>query len=241
MPIDADRRAVERRALGRERNGQVFVRDFDRGIIETMGATIRLQEKANYGYFIDIPGVEPPPGMPGIPIVFTLPEDMFEQIRMPWIMITRDEVATAIQRWHPGTMKYRVPREGAVETYLEGNVGFDGYEEQPMSEPADITYSITLAATRRSGLASNALEKLWYFVRKVYKPYGLVIVKDSVGDLRTYNAFREGEFDATDVIEVGSRVASLGISVRIEGELDIEDPVLSRAVSRRLTPRFRSL
>lgn len=241
MPLESDRQANLRRALGYERNGQVFIRDFDRGIIETMGATIRLQDKVNVGYFLDIAGVEPPPGMPGIPIVFTLPEDMFEPIRMPWIMVARDDVSTAIQRWHPGTMKYRAPREGAIESYLEGNVGFDGYEEQPMAEPVDVTYTITAAATRRSGLASNALEKVWYYIRKVYKPYSLVIVNDSVGDRRTYNVFREGEFDASDVIEVGSRVASMGISVRVEGEHDIEDPVVTKSVSHRLTTRLRSL
>jgi hypothetical protein len=239
VAIDSDRRAVLRRALGYERNGEVFVRNFDQGMVETMGGTLRYQDKVGVSYFMDIEGVAPPPDMPGIPISFTQPEDVHQRTKMPWVSVARDDISTAIQRWHPGMDKYRTPARGALPAYLEGNLGFDAYETQLQSEPVDISYTVTVSATRRSGYASNALEKMWNYMRKVWKPYGLVIVKDSIGDLRTYNAFRESEYDATEVLGVSDRVASMGFSIRVEGELDIEDPVVSKAVRRRLTTRFR--
>lgn len=240
MSLPSDRRAVLRRALGYERNGDVTVRNFDQGVIETLGATVRQKVSVGPGYYLDIPGVQAPPTFPGIPVVFTTPEDVFEVQKMPWITVARDDVATAIQRWHPGSVKYRAPRQGAIQSYVEGNTGFDGHEEQSMSEPVDFTYTITANTTRRTGLAVQGMEKLWYYIRKVYKPYGLVIVKDSLGDSRTYNAFREAEYDATENAAAGDRVVSMGFSIRVEGELDIEDPFLTNAVRSRLTTRLRA-
>ena len=239
MVLESDRRAVQRRALGYERNGDVFVRNFDQGMVESMGGTLRFQKGVGISYFLDVEGVAPPPDMPGIQVSFTQPEDVHQKINMPWVSISRDDVATAIQRWHPGMDKYRAPARGALPAYLEGNMGFDAYETQLQAEPVDISYTITVSATRRSGYASNALEKMWNYMRKTWKPYGLVIVKDSLGDLRTYNAFRESEYDATEVLSVSDRVASMGFTVRVEAELDIEDPVVSKSVRRRLTTRFR--
>jgi len=237
--LEQDRRAVLRRALGYERNGDVFVRNFDQGMVETMGSTIRVMPGVGVHYFLDVPGVEPPPNFPGIPVSFTLPEDVHERNKMPWISVSRDDVATAIQRWHPGMDKYRTAAQGSLPQYLEGNMGFETYESQPQAEPVDLSYTVTVSTTRRSGYAPNALEKLWNYLRKTWKPYGLVIVKDSIGDLRTYNAFRESEYDATEVIGVSDRVVSMGFTIRVEAELDIEDPVVSKSVRRRLTTRFR--
>lgn len=239
MVLESDRRAVLRRALGYERNGEVFVRNFDQGMVETMGGVLRFQDKVGVSYFLDIEGVEPHPELPGIQISFGQPEDVHQRTKMPWVLITRDDISTAIQRWHPGMDKYRAPARGALPEYLEGNMGFDAYETQLQAEPVDISYTVTVSATRRSGYAGNALEKMWNYMRKTWKPYGLVIVKDSIGDLRTYNAFRESEYDATEVLGVSDRVASMGFAIRIEAELDIEDPVVSKSVRRRLTTRFR--
>ena len=239
MVLPSERAANLRRALGYERNGEVFVRNVDQGMVETMGGVVRFQQDVGVNYFLDVAGVDPPPKMPGIPINWTMPEDVFEKAKLPWIMISRDDVGTAIQRWQPGASKYRVPRVGALPVYAEGHMGFDGYEEQPQAEPVDLTYTITASTTRRSKFAKNGLEGLWYYLRKVWKPYGYVMVKDSIGDIRTYNAFRESEYDATEVMGVSDRIVAVGLSVRVEAELDNEDPVLLPGVQRRLTSRFR--
>jgi len=247
VPTDEYKNEVLQRRLGLARNGEVTVRSFDEGIVETFGARRYTPAgelvtdptyKAETHYYLKLDGVTPPPGHVGIQVLFAYPEDVFERSHFPLIMVSRDDVTVAIQRWHPGTQQYRAPGVGAAPVYVEGNAGYDTYEERPGAEPVDLTYTLTIMAERRGKGARIGLERIWYWLRKVYKPYGYVIVKDSLGDERTYNAFREDEIELTDQPGVSERVVSMAVTVRVEGELDTEDPVVRRAATAR--PTFRS-
>lgn len=227
---EAERLAREDRELGRARVGEVNLRDFDQGVVETLGATI-----TGDNYFLSISGVSPPPGSPGVPVTFANPEDIFEKWKIPVLVIARDDISPAMSRWHPGLGEYSAPARGANPVSITTPAGtfarFDRYEEQMQAVPFDIMYTLSIQARYRSSLQnmSNAILK---YVLKVYTPYCRVLVKDSLGDVRSYDAFMEGISSLDEVREVTERQMGFAVTLRVEGELNLPDPEVKRAVTR---------
>jgi len=230
---DAATLAREQRATGRAPNGTVGLRAFDEGLLLSLGGKV-----SDSNYFVQVPGVQPPPGFPGVPLSFTFPEDVFEKYRLPFILINRDDLSPALQRWHPGAIQYRAPAPGALPIHITDSVGtFDGfskYEQRPQAFPFDITYSISLYARYRSD--ANAL--LDHAMRK-FPPYGALYLFDDQQDPRSYDAFAEGVAVLDDVLDVTQRLVGFILTVRVESELDLSDPLVSTAV--RKLPMLREL
>ena len=228
-------------AEGRARGGVVSLRDFDQGVVETLGATI-----IHDNYWLQVEGIDPPPGSPGVPVTFSYPEDVYEKYKLPVLMVRRDDISPAMQRWHPGTLQYRAPAvEGLpAATQLHGVTvtGSDRYEEQQQAVPFDLMYSLQISARYRGALRSrNHLNRLLDFVLRVYPPYCLVVVKDSIQSIRTYEAFMEGISPMDDVADVADRTLGFTITLRVEGELDLHDPVVYRAVTQPAVVRSRHM
>lgn len=76
MPSPAD--LLAQRVAGTRPTGTVSLRSFDQGIVETLGATV-----IGNRYYVQIAGVEPPPGDPGIAVHFMFPEDLYANFRYP--------------------------------------------------------------------------------------------------------------------------------------------------------------
>lgn len=240
MPTEQGDAAYLRRTRGQEPNGEVTVEDFDRGVVETLGATIHPVPGARVqrAYYWVLPDVKPPPGMPGVPVIFAPAEDNNERFKIPYVKITPTGITPAMQRWHPGTLQYRAPAPNARELTINGRTGFDRMAQRQQAHPFDFEYSILLVAKRRSlpvaggpntrglpsqpvveGGSSNAL------LRAVLGPYSAycgVNVQDSAGDWRTYTAFQSGLTPADEVNEVGDRVVGYSMTLRVEGELDVD-------------------
>ncbi len=70
--------AFARRVAGQDRTGTVGIRDFDQGVVETMGATVQDGK-----YYLPVAGVDGPPGWPGVPVVFAFPEDVAQVSAVP--------------------------------------------------------------------------------------------------------------------------------------------------------------
>lgn len=241
MEPKAAQDAWERRSAGKDRTGTVGLRDFDMGVVETLRAFVQ-----DDNYFVSINGVEPPPGMPGVPVTFAFPEDIFEKYRIPVIIVQRDEIAPAMQRWHPGTLQYRTPAEESLPVSVQWNAmtlnGFDRYEQLQQSCPFDISYTITVQARLRGAPAGtrNMANKVFEYVLRVYQPYSSVVrVRDSVGDLRSYEAFMEGTSNLDKIDGVTERMLGFALNLRVEAELDLLDPETYRAVSKTLTIRTK--
>ena len=212
-------------------------------------------------YFIAkerIAPVEPAPGLPGIPITFSHPEDIWERYRQPVIVIRRDDIAPAMNRWHPGMVTYRAPALGAKPMTVTlgpttGSVsGFDRYEQKEQAVPFDITYTITILARTRgkgplprrgdpagfkgaAGSPRNQVNRILDYVLRIYAPYTAVLVRDSLDDIRTYSAFMEAISHLDEVPEVTERVLGFALTLRVEAELDLRDPVIQHSVTAPLT------
>jgi hypothetical protein len=137
------------RVLGKARTGTVSLRDFDQGVVETLGAVAGAD-----AYYLTIPGVDPPPKMPGLPVVYSFPEDTQIHHFIPSLLVRRDTMDPAMQRWHPGSGQYRAPGDGALprKIAMPGGVvvqGYDRYEELAQAIPFDFGYTIQIYARHR--------------------------------------------------------------------------------------------
>lgn len=266
MPADYPKGTFDSRGEGTSPTGTVGLRHFDQGVVETLGAVVvgdnyylTAHEKLRPGLVIPDGPMRPTPGKTGIPVTFAYPDETYEHWRMPCIVIRRDDLTPAMQRWHPGAQQYRAPAPGALPiTVTDGRrtvSGWDRYEQLPQAVPFDITYTISIMARYRGigvnqpvgevldGTASPKAQAnaLLDHVMRVYQPYSKVIVRDSIGDLRSYEAFMEAMSHLDQVAEVTDRVIGFAVTVRVEAELDLNDPVTYRTVYGTRTVREEKL
>jgi len=236
----------------------VALRDFDQGVVETMGGVVygntatgwveeaKLTDDVNeLNYFVVVSGIDPPPGQPGVPITFSNPEDVYEKFKIPVVLVRRDDITPAMQRWHPGQGQYRAPASEALPvmvTRRDGTVlrGYDRYEELPQAVPFDLMYTLEISARNRGSLGiRNQANAIFKHVLKIYPPYCRVLVKDSVDDVRSYEAFMEGTSVLDELMDITARKIGFGLTLRVEAELDLADPEVRRAVTQDPTIRTR--
>ncbi len=246
MEEDANTLLLRDRLEGRAPTGTVGLRDFDEGVVITMGAELAISSKGQpVNYFLQVPGVKgriarDGTPIPGVPIVFAFPEDVFEKYDFPLIVVRRDDIAPAMSRWHPGTLQYRAPARNAHQVVTSSNpgnpdaddlTGFDSVEELQQAVPYDITYTISIFARNR-GSGTNQANGILNAILRRYQPYSCVFVKDSLGDGRTYEAFQESISHLDEVPEVVDRVIGFAVTLRVEAELDLSDPEIKRTVTQ---------
>lgn len=240
--------ALRERINGRAKTGVVGLRDFDAGIVTTLGATLETVTTPSgvqsRNYFLNIPLVKGRvgrPGLPGVPIIFAFPEDVFEKYDYPLISVRRDDITPTMNRWHPGNLQYRAPAGTAHQTVVNTNPGnpnapdvtyWDKVEQLQQASPYDITYTISIMARNRGGLGqTNQANAILAAVLKVYQPYSLVRVVDSIGDTRSYSVFQESISHLDEVSEVADRVIGFAVTLRVEAELDLLEPELHNTVT----------
>lgn len=218
-----------------ERTGDVFIDDFDRGVIYTLGA-----EVATTGDMVVIKtmdGVEAPPDYEGIPIFFAFPDESVHAKIMPSIVIRRDSISPALSRWHLGATAYKVPTPDArpitITHPISGRViaqGYDTYEIKDQAVPYDILYTIEIRARYRNNLKGESLKMLKYVMKK-YQPYTQVGVVDGIGDTRYYEAFNESPTGVDIMPDIEGKEANFNVTLRVEAELDLNDPYRVRVVT----------
>lgn len=228
--------ALRDRYLGDARNGEVHLRDFDQGVVETFGGVIvntddpSCEWNGNY-FLLNVAGVKAPPGMPGVPVNFSFPEDTNDVFIYPSVVIVREDISPAMNRYQPGTIQYRVPSLGAIPT--EGQWGgktFQGFNrmaERRSAVPYDISYTVNVYAYRRGdtpgaiqGVKGNANALLEYVLRW-YQPYTAIDVYDNLGDRRVYFATVDAASPLDDVANIAERTIGWSISMTVEAELDL--------------------
>jgi hypothetical protein len=222
-----------------ERNGDVWLTDFDRGMLTSLGAAVNAVGDM---YVINVPGVSAPPpsggvNFEGIPVYFAFPDEAIDPKILPSFVIRRDDITPAMSRWHLGAQQYNVPAAGAHAVTLTnprtGDVmatGFDAYEDKAQAVPFDILYTIQIRAKYRNNLKVEAMQML-RFAMKRFPPYSTVYVRDSLGDLRSYTAFMESPSALDTKPDVAGRETNFNLSIRVEAELDLNDPVVHRAMT----------
>jgi len=218
------------------RTGEVFIRNFDRGVVETMGGYI--DNPSSFGidmvkmlggdkknYFIDVPDASEDP----IPVIFGNPEAIKERQIYPSFLVIRGDPAPALNRWHSvGQKEYRIPGPNAVVEYSAeyGVSGYSEYEETVQNWPYDIPYQIQVYAR-----LENEVIPMLKKVLRTYKPYCRIILQDSLEETRTYTAFQQSVNDISELVDIADRVKAYSVELMVEGELTLSDPVVKPSVT----------
>jgi len=74
------------------------------------------------------------------------------------------------------------------------------------------------------------VNQLLDYVLRIYAPYCTVAVSDSLGDLRSYHAFMESISHLDELGEVTGRMIGFALTLRVEAELDLNDPTETTSV-----------
>jgi len=218
--------------------GNVFIRNFDQGVIEEMGAVIRVDTipdgtgRLRNGYWIDEVFTAPT----AVPVIFNNPEDVFEKKIYPSYLVTRNTpFEAANQRWHSvKSIEYLAGVPGTEET-VSGAPGMgsfpavSGYgqvEVKQQAWPVDIYYGVACYA-RYEHEAIPMLRR----ILKTFSPYSKIKVFDSLGEARSYTVFAEsGAQDIGEFVDIADRLKAYSMDIRVEAELDVQEPVVRDTV-----------
>ena len=221
--------------------GDVWLTDFDRGVVETFGAEVN---SVGDMYVIkNLPGVSPPPPtggieFEGVPVYFAFPDETIDPKILPSFVVRRDEINPAMSRWHLGATQYLLPAPGATTRQvfhpITGNLmaeGPDAVQTKAQAVPFDLLYTIQIRARYRNNLKVEAMKMLKYTMRQ-YQPYTAVFTRDSLNEVRSYNAYMEGPSALDTKPDVAGREVGFNVSLRVEAELDLNDPQVFKTLSR---------
>jgi hypothetical protein len=207
-----------------QRTGNVFLRNFDEGVFATLGATPDPTSVPDPCYTLPISFGN---AMKKVPVYFTQPEQIFKKMIYPFITVHRDEVSVAMHRWMGvGQLEYRAGVSG-TQMVIGGVSGFAQYESKPQAIPHDITYTVSVW-DRYEASAQMILQN----VLKAMHPIGRLMVYDSLNLQRSYEYYWEGSIASLqELIDPVTRVRGYALSLRVEGELDLTQPVSTDAVT----------
>lgn len=211
------------------RTGQVFLEDYDVGIARTLGAEevqIEIPDDNEVAtvFAVRIDGVTGPDEFDGmIPVYMSDPEDAYQANLLPQIILTRGAITPQLERWFPGGHEYQVPAHDASE--VEGP---DGVTKMPTrverkwwTVPYEISYDLHLRARLRV-----QADRMLRHVGRFFWARGQVFLTDSEGDERGYYAFQDSIDNLSEIADVADRLQGHTISLRVEGELDFNEPHL---------------
>lgn len=229
---------LEERVAGTRPCGEVTLRDFDQGLVETLGGRV-----INGQYYVTVDGIAPPPGEPAIPIHFFFPEDLFTNHRFPVFVVTRDDISISTTRLHPSMGQYRAPAQTAlpvqVQTPKGVKNGWTRMQQRAQAAPYDITYTINIYSSLRGGFGGRkAANAMVDFVLRKWPVYGQVFVKDSLGDTRSYEAFNEGIVALDDTATFSERTIQFAVTIRVEAEYDLSAAVVTPTVTAHPSTNF---
>lgn len=194
--------------------GSIGLRDFDKGVQETLGAILVETENEGTKYFLQSKSLNE-----DVPVVMATHEAIFREYKLPSIVIKRGDPTLALNRY-VGGYAYREPVGDGVEIDdIYGNiVGSTLYVSRPTSYPFDIVYDIQVLH-KFQGLAIKLLDE----VLRVYKPVSKVLVKDTERDERSYTVFVQGVAGVSEFLDVTGRVQGFIVTLKVEAEIDLCD------------------
>lgn len=227
------------------RTGEVMLEDFDRGVVVTLGGVVN-EDKTHY-VIKNVKGMSAPPDFDGVPVYFAFPDEVLEDLILPCWVVRRDSITPAMSRWHQGLVPYRIPAPGAKSSSVTHPItgkliatGYSHYEQKSQAVPFDLLYNIQIRARYRNNLEVPGMKMLTFTLRQ-YQPYTQVLVMDSQEKRRTYDAFMETPSAQDTQTNVADREIRFNVTLRVEAELDLNDPYVQRALGESPTLTMQTI
>lgn len=204
----------------------VNLRDFDRGVIESLGSELisfQVDGAMRQAYALDVPGLRPNIEYygPYVPVFFATPEDVFQPYRIPCVVVRRNDLRAAFERspfygyQRTAAPDARVVRVPAGDKVLTGS---SKYVTAALPVPFDIGYDLQVyARTQNTGITL-----LTRVLQTCRPPYFSVAIYDSLGDRRLYDAGEVNIASNSELADIADRTIAWTISFDVRGELDLE-------------------
>lgn len=205
------------------KTGDVFVRNYDQGVVERLGGTVQTITNhptmgTRRGYWVDITAANPIT----VPIIFSNPEQVYEKKILPSFIVSRDSIEPALQRWHSVKQLEYIQGVSGTEEVIAGVSGYGQVESKVQAYPYDLFYTI-FAYARYEHEAVPMLKQ----ILRQFPPYSRIKLIDSLGTERRYTVFAEsGVQDIGEYVDIADRTKAFSYSFRVEGELDLIDPMV---------------
>jgi hypothetical protein len=204
----------------------IAVTDFDRGVIESLGARlidITVDGSVRKAYAMSVDGLTTnvEDFAPDVPVYFAIPEDVFQPFRLPCIVVRRNDLRPAFDRapfygyqraGAPGSQVVRVP---AGDNVLQG---YSSYIQRVLPTPFDISYDVQVYARRQV----TGITLLTRILQSTRPPFFTVAVNDSLGDRRLYDAGEVVVSSNSELADISDRTIAWTISFDVRGEIDLE-------------------
>lgn len=206
--------------------GSVNLKDFDRGVIESIGAELisfEIDGATRQAYALTVEGLTTtvPYYAPKVPIFFSTPEDVFQPYKLPSVVIRRNDLVPAFDRApYYGYQRVPAPDAKLIKLNAGGKVieGYNKYVTRVLPTPFNISYDVQVyARTQNTGIP--LLTRILHSCRP---PFFTVGVIDSLGERRLYDAGEVAVSSASELADIADRTISWTISFDVRGELDLE-------------------
>lgn len=193
--------------------GIVQIRNFDQGLILSMGAILKLLKPTDA---VKTYVLETGDCAGDVPIYFSSGDPAISYETVPRIVVTRSSEDDAGQRLHPGHIQWEDRWDDSPQ--ISGSDFFEEYEQSYQAWPYDITYDLDIRATTR-----NQSNSIWNYImaNSTVKPKGYMSLRDSANDLRTYDVLFDSIGNADEMDDINQRFIGLSVTLRVLGEIDI--------------------
>lgn len=205
------------------KTGNVWIRDYDLGVVLQLGAILDPVKKQYSVHFTS--GLSPNTDA-NVPVILNNPEQVYEKKTYPSLLIKREPFGQDRKRWGSyGQFDYVSGVPGTEQT-VNGQTVYHKVEIKPQAWPYTLNYTVTCFA-RYEYEAQTMMRQLL----RSFQPLGQINVTDSLGENRGYVFYNDSEVqDIGEFINVAERVHAYSISIRIEAEIDLVDPQLADTV-----------
>jgi len=199
-------------AYPHETHGEVFIRNFDEGIMRTLGATL---DTVNNKWVKVIPGISDPTN---IDCVFVTPEQVLSDYIYPSFVVRRQDLRVATERMLCPTLDYKEQFEEDGKFYNESKLA---------ALPFDITYLVQAIARYERHMLLMQKEILRRFHR-----WKEIIVFDTLGVKRSYDMAVEPVSNVSNLTDLSLKSSGLSLNVMVFAEIDLSDPYVAKTVDK---------
>lgn len=220
--------------------GSVWVTDFDRGVVTTIGSVlvdIEIDSDIRQHYVLPCPGLSeypdaqnlpeelrPLPTFPAgtVPVFFIYPEEVFQPWIIPCVVIRRSDITPNFDRapWFGyQTKPSSSAKQIAVKINGEWVTGPDKMVVKWNPIPHDIAYEVQVYAR----LQYDELKLLHCVMKRTKPPWFTVHVLDDKGCVGGYDAGPVSISDLSELADVADRTIAHSISFEVRAELDLDD------------------
>lgn len=206
--------------------GQVSLKDFDRGVIESLGSQLiefSVDGTVRQAYALNVKGITStvPYYAPYVPVFFSTPEDVFQPYKLPSVVIRRNDLSPAFDRApYYGYQRVAAPNAAPVRIAAGNKVlsGYSSYVSQTLPTPFNISYDVQVyARTQNMGIIL-----LTRMLQSCRPPFFTVDVFDSLGEKRSYDAGEVVVSSNSELADIADRTIAWTISFDVRGEIDLD-------------------